>query len=173
MYMKSNSITIVVLAVASALLLGCNASQESSTKPGTGKSSGAEALPTLELKATTAQLMRHVLDPHGDIVWAAVGSVVTEKGEEQMAPKTDAEWTAIRNAAVTVAETSNLLLLAPHVRDQGDWVAMTHTLIKEANKCVEAVEAKDKDALFTAGGDMYEACSACHAKYVIVDPLKK
>jgi hypothetical protein len=162
-----------MLAVAGALLLGCNASQESSAKQGAGKSTGSEALPTLELKATTAQLMSHVLDPHAYIVWNAVGSVVTEKGEEQLAPKTDAEWTAIRNAAVTVAETSNLLLLAPHARDQGDWVAMTRKLIDEANKCVQAIEAKDKETLLTTGGDMYEACTACHAKYVIGQALKK
>jgi hypothetical protein len=117
--------------------------------------------------------MSHVLDPNADIVWAAVGSVVTEKGEQQLAPKTDAEWTAIRNAAVTVAETGNLLLLAPHARDQGDWAVMTRKMIDEANKCVQAIEAKDLETLFTAGGDLYIACSECHAKFVIGEPVKK
>ena len=166
-----NRFTMAVLATTCALLAGCNASKESATEQGRGKDAGS--LPALELKATTAQLMNHVLDPHADIVWAAVGSIVTEKGEEQLAPKTDAEWTAIRNAAVTVAETGNLLLLPPHARDQGDWVAMTRKMISEANKCVQAIEAKDLETLFTAGGDMYIACSECHAKYVIGEPVKK
>ena len=117
MYTMNRYVSMAVLATAYALLAGCNASKESATKQG-GKDAGS--VPTLELKATTAQLMSHVLDPHADIVWAAVGSVVTEKGEQQLAPKTDAEWTAVRNAAVTVAETGNLLLLAPHARDQND-----------------------------------------------------
>jgi predicted small secreted protein len=168
---KNRWVTMVALAMACALSAGCNGSKESSTKQGVGKDSGSA--PALDLKATTAQLMGHVLDPHADIVWAAVGSVVTEKGEEQLAPKTDAEWTAIRNAAVTVAEAGNLLLLPPHARDQGDWVAMTRKMIAEANKCVQAIEAKDLETLFTAGGDMYIACSECHAKYVIGEPIKK
>ena len=170
MYAMNRS-TMAVLATACALLAGCNASKESATKQGAGKDMGSA--PALELKATTAQLMGRILDPHADIVWASVGSVITEKGEQQLAPKTDDEWTAVRNAAVTVAETGNLLLLAPHARDQGDWAAMTRKMIAEANKCVEATEAKDLETLFTAGGDMYIACSECHAKYVIGEPIKK
>jgi hypothetical protein len=162
---------MVALAMAGALVAGCNASQESATEQGGGKETGSA--PALDLKATTAQLMSHVLDPNADIVWAAVGSVVTEKGEQQLAPKTDAEWTAIRNAAVTVAETGNLLLLAPHARAQGDWAVMTRKMIDEANKCVQAIEAKDLETLFTAGGDLYIACSECHAKFVIGEPVKK
>jgi cytochrome c556 len=45
-------------------------------------------------------------------------------------------------------------------------------MIDEANKCVAAAEAKDLEALFTAGGDLYLACTACHAKYLVGEPLK-
>jgi len=31
---------------------------------------------------------------------------------------------------------------------------------------LKAVEAKDAPAVFTAGSDMYLACSACHAAYI-------
>lgn len=158
------SVTMVMLAIGSAALAGCGKSQESEP----AKSVSA---PTLAMKATTAQLMNQ-MDPHADLVWAAVGSIITEKGEEQLAPKSDEEWMLVRNAAVTVAEIGNLLMLAPHARDQGDWIAMTRKMIEEANKCVEATEAKDLETLFTAGGDMYIACTACHAKYVIGEPLK-
>jgi deferrochelatase/peroxidase EfeB len=161
-------VVMAVMAISSVLLVGCNASQDSAPKE-----AAPVGAPSLELKATTAQLMNWILDSRADVVWAAVGSVITEKGEEQLAPKTDEEWNAVRNAAAIVAETGNLLMLAPHARDQGDWTAMTRTMIEEANKCVQAAEAKDLETLFTAGGDMYLACTACHAKYVIGEPLKK
>ena len=50
---------------------------------------------------------------------------------------------------------------------------MTRKMIDEANKCVQAIEAKDLETLFTAGGDLYIACSECHAKYVIGAPVNK
>jgi hypothetical protein len=160
-------VTLVVMSIGSLLLAGCDASQEATTKD-----AAPAGAPTLGMKANTAQLMNWVLDPQSDIVWAAVGSIITEKGEEQLAPKTDEDWIKVRNAAATVAEASNLLLLAPHARDQGDWAAMTQKVIDKANECLQAAEAKDIETLFTAGGDMYLACTACHAKYVIGEPLK-
>jgi hypothetical protein len=164
---------MAAVATVCALFAGCNASKEAASKQDAAKGISSEA--ALELKATTAQLMSRVLEPPADLVWAVGGSVVTEKGEQPLAPKNEAEWIVVRNAAVTVAETSNLLLLAPHVRDQGDWVAITRRLIDEANKYVQAAEAKDLETMFTAGGDMYQACSDCHAKYkdAIGQQLKK
>jgi hypothetical protein len=173
MYAMNRSVTLIALTTACVLLADCNASRESTTKQDAAKGVGSQA--ALELKATTAQLMSRVLEPPADLVWAVGGSVVTEKGEQPLAPKNEAEWIVVRNAAVTVAETSNLLLLAPHVRDQGDWVAITRRLIDEANKYVQAAEAKDLETMFTAGGDMYQACLDCHAKYkdAIGQQLKK
>jgi hypothetical protein len=158
-----------VVIVAGVSLMGCNSSQTTAS----GEANSATALPALHTKANTKELMNWILDPHADLVWAAVGSVVTSEGEQKTAPKTDAEWNAVRNAAATVAETGNLLLVAPHARDGSDWVAMTNKMIDDANKCVEAAEAKDIEGMFTAGGDLYAACTACHTKYVIGEPGKE
>jgi len=159
---------IVAMTFICSLVIGCSKSDDATKEPTVAVSSA----PTLQLKANTAQLMNHILDPQADIVWAAVGSIVTKDGEQQLAPKNDAEWTVVRNAASVVAESSNLLLLAPHSRDQNDWATFTKKTIEEANRCVEAAEAKDLEMLFTAGGDLYLACTACHAKYVIGEPMK-
>jgi hypothetical protein len=159
---------IVAMTFLCSSFVGCNKSNDSAKPAADVTSSG----PTLQLKANTAQLMNHILDPQSDIVWAAVGSIVTKDGEQQLAPKNDAEWTVVRNAATVVAESSNLLLLAPHARDQDDWATFTRKTVEEANRCVEAAEAKDLEMLFTAGGDLYIACTACHAKYVIGEPMK-
>jgi hypothetical protein len=113
------------------------------------------------------QLMNWIMDPQADVVWAVGGYVITKDGQTQTVPKNDDEWNAIRNAAATVAETGNLLMMQGRARDNGDWMAMARKMIDEANRCVQAAEAKDLEALFTAGGDMYIACTACHTKYVI------
>ena len=151
---------IIGIGIVGALMLaGC--AQQESTPAAT-----APGAPQFVVTANTMQLMTWILDPRADVVWGSVGTVVTDKGEEKLVPKTDAEWNEVRDAAATVAEITNLLMLPPHVRDQGDWASMARKVIEKANKCVEAAEAKDAEALFTDGGDLYLACVACHAKYI-------
>jgi hypothetical protein len=50
---------------------------------------------------------------------------------------------------------------------------MARAMIDRANDCVQAAEAKDLEALFTQGGELYLACTACHAKYVIGQAAKQ
>ena len=158
----------VVAMVISGLCICACKSQDTEVPDKGAISGGGEFVTT----ATTKQLMTWILEPNSDIVWAAVGSVTTDKGEEKLAPKTDADWNNVRNSAATVAEMGNLLLVSPHKRDE-DWVNMTHTMIQKANECVQAAEAKDVDSLFTAGGDLYLACTACHTKFVIANANNK
>ena len=117
---------------------------------------------TLDLK----QLMNWVMDPHAGKVFAAVGSIVTEHGEEQVAPKTDEDWNAVRNSAATVLESGNLLMLDGRARDQKEWMARAKALSDAAGQVLNAVDVKDPEALFTAAGDLYQTCSDCHAQYV-------
>jgi len=156
------------MSIAAVLLCGIAVTACGSRAPEEATTTGQ---PGLALHANTTQLMNWILDYQADIVWAAGGTIITAEGEQQLIPKTDNEWNALRNAAATVAEASNLLMLPPHKRDDNDWVAMSRKVVEKANECVAAAEAKDIDALFTAGSDMYLACTACHAKYVIGEPL--
>lgn len=158
---------VLTSAAAAVLFCGIALSACGSRAPEEAAASQSDMV----LRATTMELMNWVLDVQGDIVWAAGGTIITEQGEEQLIPKTDDEWNALRNAAATVAEASNLLMLPPHKRDNDDWVAMTRKVVEKANACVDAAEVKDIDALFTAASDMYLACTACHAKYVIGEPM--
>jgi hypothetical protein len=163
MTIRIRSIAITAVLFCGIALTSCGAGS-----PDDGAANGQSGL---VLQANTTQLMNWILDVQADIVWAAGGTIITEQGEQQMIPETDDEWNALRNAAATVAEATNLLLLPPHKRDDHDWVAMTRKVVEKANDCVVAAEAKDIDALFTAGSDMYLACTACHAKYVIGEPM--
>lgn len=115
------------------------------------------------------QLMNWIIDPAADVVWGSVGTIITEGGTEHIQPRTDEEWTAVRNGAATVAESGNLLMLPGRARD-ADWIGFARKLIDAANEALQAAEAKDTETLFTAGSDMYIVCSECHAKYLPPPP---
>jgi len=112
------------------------------------------------------QLMNWIIDPNADVVWAAVGTVVTTEGEQKFMPQTDEEWTLVRNSAATVIESGNLLMMDGRARNSDDWMKKVQELMLRANEVLQAVDAKDADTLFSAGSDMYLACSACHAEYI-------
>lgn len=111
------------------------------------------------------QFMMLVIDPATDGVWDSVKTIVTKKGTEEIRPKTDEQWNAVRSSAATVAEAANLLMLEGRAKDQKEWMAAVRRLIDTAEKAMKAAEAKDADAVFDAGGEMYEACRACHQRY--------
>jgi len=152
---------ISILAVAMATLCGCESQSPPAPQP--VSTTGPEYHVTADMK----QLMNWVLDPSSDVIWGAVGSITTEEGTKEFAPETDEQWTAIRNAAAIVAESGNLLLLPERARDQDDWAKHAHDLTKTAQAALAAAEAKDTESLFTAGGDIYLVCTACHQQYAL------
>jgi hypothetical protein len=111
--------------------------------------------------------MNWVIDPNSDVVWKSVGTIVTEAGKEELQPVTDDQWATIRNAAATVAESGNLLLMTGRGREEAEWIDAARAMTDTAMLAVQAAEAKDKDALFDAGGSLYETCTQCHAKYAL------
>jgi len=151
-----------IVMLTAILTTGCK-----SEAPSTPVQSPAASGPEFRVTADMKQLMNWILDPHADVVWAAVGTTITEAGTQEHLPETDEQWTAIRNSAAIIAESGNLLLLPERARDQGDWAKHAHALTKAAQEALDAAEAKDAEALFTAGSDVYLACSACHAQYMI------
>lgn len=151
----------VSLAVfAATLMIGC---KSEAPPPAATEPSGPEFHVTADVK----QLMNWILDPSADVVWDSVKTIITEEGTKEEAPETDEQWTAVRNSAAVVAEAGNLLLMPQRARDQGDWAKHAHALTKAAQEALAAAEAKDSEALFTAGSDIYLACSACHEQYLI------
>jgi mono/diheme cytochrome c family protein len=70
----------------------------------------------------------------------------------------------VRKHAAIVAETGNLLML-PGRAAGPDWIAYAQGLHTTARQALAAAEARDADALFEAGGQIYQACVACHAQY--------
>ena len=138
------------------------------------------------------ELMQNIIDPIADNIFDAVGSDVTAKGIVDTRPVTDDDWAKVRQGAVTLAESTNLLKMPRPVAPAGDtnksigpnapelspqqiqakieqdralWNRHANQLRDDALKVLAIVKAKDVDALFQAGSDIDRACETCHLEY--------
>ena len=128
--------------------------------------SSAPQPPPFKPIADTKLLMQAVVDPTADELWDAVRTIVDKEGTHEIRPKSNEEWTAARNHAVTLAESGNLLMMVPRAKDGGEWMALSRAMVDQAERAIKAADAKNADELFTVGGDIYETCSNCHQKYL-------
>jgi hypothetical protein len=127
---------------------------------------GAPAGPPFKPVADTKLLMQSVVDPNADVIWDSVKSIVTAAGVEEIRPKNEAEWAAVRNSAVTLAESGNLMMMVPRAKNGDEWMTFARELIDTSERAIHAADARNADQIFTIGGDIYEACSHCHQKYM-------
>ena len=139
----------------------------------------SEPAPAFDTTLTTQQLMLHVIDPAAISLWDRAGEMETENGVVDLAPDTPEEWAAAEHEAAIVAEGGNLLIMPGRVRvihgkdgkpdpkDGGDWTKFSLEMTKRALAVKEATAARDKDRMFETGGELYQACVACHEKYYV------
>ena len=127
---------------------------------------GGPTPPPFKPIADNKLLMQSVVDPNADVIWDAVKFIDTKEGSQDIRPRTDAEWTAVRNAAIIVAESGNLLMMVPRAKDDGEWMQRAQEMINAGEEAMKAAEAENADKLFTVGGDIYDSCSNCHRKYL-------
>jgi hypothetical protein len=102
--------------------------------------------------------------PAAEVIWDSAGTIITAEGQTELAPTTPEGWDNVRNHAAIVAETGNLLMM-PGRAAGADWNAYARGLHASGRQALAAAEARDADALFEAGGQLYQACVACHARY--------
>lgn len=150
----------------------------------------SEPASDMEPTATVEELMRSMIDPAADAVWDAVVIEATADGIVETRPETEGDWLRLRRHAVTLAEASNLLLIegrriaAPESRselpgidlhpdaiqelvanDWEGWVEVSQGLRATSGVVLDAVEARDVDALLEAGTELDLACENCHALF--------
>ena len=121
--------------------------------------------PPFKPVASVKQLMEATIAPSSEVLFEAVGTVVSSSGVEEIAPKDDEEWANVRNNALTLAESGNLLMIGDRAKDQGGWIKMSQALVDVGMVALKAAEAKNPEALFEAGGQVYEVCTQCHNQY--------
>jgi hypothetical protein len=114
----------------------------------------------------TQQTMNWVLDPHADLIWDSSGFVVTAQGVQNLAPSTDEEWDAVRNAAASIVEAGNLLIMPHHAQGRDAWIDHSRGLQFTGMELLKAAENRDAQALFDLGGQLYINCQSCHDQYL-------
>jgi len=119
------------------------------------------------LVGDTPELMAHIIDPAADVYWAAGGVIVDAEGEHFQIPENDEEWMALSNAALTIAESGNLLMMDGRAVDRGAWVTMSQQLIDVGRQALEAADARNLDAVFDMSAEIYYVCTNCHAAYAL------
>ena len=107
------------------------------------------------------------LEPAADVIWGSAGFILTEEGERDLQPTTQEGWDHVRNSATIVAESGNLLMMPGYSPGDADWNEYAAALVAAGMSAREAAQAQDADALFEAGGRVYNVCRACHNRYII------
>ncbi len=125
--------------------------------------------PPFDSTATVSELMAMMVDPAADLVWDAVGTVITADGVDHWEPETDEEWLAVQYGAMTITEAGNLLMMEHRARDQETWLRMSQGLIDAGRVALDAAKARDAEAVFDVGEVVYDACDQCHNLYWVGD----
>ena len=135
---------------------------------GCGKSAEQPAIP-FKATASIHEFMVWGLEPAADVLWDSAGYVLTKDGEQDLQPTTQEGWDHVRNAATVVAESGNILMMPGYAADQADWIEYAGGMVAAGVQARQAAQAKDADALFQAGANLYSVCLACHNRYIIED----
>jgi hypothetical protein len=179
--MRMFSLTAVMCGAL--IVASCQAKQAEPTAP-------AVAQPTYTTTATVKDIMLHIVDPAGDLVWDSVSTVIDKGGLHETVPKTDEEWFKVRSGVIQLLEGSNLLMVpGRHVarpgeksetpgvelepsemeelinKDRAAWYQHAMDLHNVAAKVLPIIEAKDAQKLFDIGEDIDRACENCHRQY--------
>jgi hypothetical protein len=147
--MRSVAVFPVLVAVLSLSLAGC----------------GAQA-PPFKPVVDTKTLMASVVEKQANIVWESVGEVATLEGVQEIRPQTDEQWQNIRDAAVNITESANLLMISPRAQDNQEWMGAAAGLITQGERMMSASDRRNTKDVFEVGADMYEACVRCHMQYM-------
>jgi len=106
--------------------------------------------------ATVKQLMLDLIYPSSNDILLAI-----YRGGQ----KDEKEWAAVRRAAVTLAESGNMLMLRGRARDPMDWMKDAKLLADAGNAAYKAAQAKDSNALAALAGALDASCTTCHKQY--------
>lgn len=116
--------------------------------------------------ATVLDLMRSSVTLSAETYWESVSVVVDFDGVHENMPETDLEWIEVWAAAMTLAESGNLLMMPPRAPDQGDWIRISTDLVDVGLRAAQIAQARDFEGMLDVGEDIYNVCVECHRLYV-------
>jgi hypothetical protein len=135
---------------------------------------------TAQVDANLAQLMRGILFPSSNVIFAAQddnpASVPPAKDpamDTNPLASAYGGWTAVENSALALAEAANLLSIPGRKCANGravpvnnpDWPKLVQGLREAGMTAYKAAQSKNQDNILMAAEAMTNACSNCHDKY--------
>lgn len=106
------------------------------------------------------ELMEQTVTPASNTLWDA-----------WEAPTDDAQWQALEEAAITLLVAGQALALGGTGPRDGEWArspawrAYNEAMIGATVEALNAVRARDHDALLDAGDALYPPCEVCHQQF--------
>ena len=122
--------------------------------------------PEFTLVASVRQIMDAIVEPSADVIWMSVSTIFTRDGVTEHRPTTDEEWQDVRNAAISLAESANLLLMEGRALPDPEWAVFAGDLVDATLQAIATIDDRDSDRLLLVGGDIYDTCVQCHERYV-------
>ena len=163
---RNSAVPTMFTLLAVSLAVACSSSDKGDAAASAALQSGqvqeSDFTPVLPM----GELMTHVLEHSADEVWRRQGWRSTTEGVTSLFPKDDKEWEEAEEAAATLAELTNVLLLPTRKIDDQAWVGFVKALQIAATDTMKAAEAKAEQPFFEAGGQINAACEACHDRYL-------
>jgi len=119
--------------------------------------------PAFQQVGTMSQLMVNIIYPASDAIFYI----------DRKPPSTQAEWAALSNQALMLAESGNLLMMPGRARDQGNWIKQSKLMIDAAAAAFKAARAKNIEGIRAVSDALNESCIACHRSYRADYPKRK
>jgi hypothetical protein len=144
----------------------------------------------LSRSATIRDIMDSMVDPSADFMFESVREIWDETGIHKIAPQTDEDWAMVRRHALVLLEAPNLVTMEgrkvagagekaeyPEAElqpeeiqklidaDRPSFIRRAKRLQDSAAAALEAIDAKDEDALFKSLVSIDHACENCHLHY--------
>src|SRR5947207_720786 len=147
---------MTALIVSVGLGAVASAAAQTTSKPAAPKAAAAPAPSSIRSVATVKQLMHITTIPASDALFKAAGDP----------PKTDEGWSDVRDRALAVAESGNLLMIGSRVVDRTTWLRFSRAMVDAAADVAKAADSKNAEVLSMASDKLYDTCETCHAKYL-------
>ena len=174
------AVGMLVWTGIATLFTGLAAAQTKAGGAAPAQAKGKAAAPAGQTPAKLSQLMKGILYPNANVIFAAQSTNPADVKPEKDAatavnPLASAygKWEAVENSGLAIAEAARLLTVPGRKCSNGlnvplgnaDWGKWVQGLREAGIKAYQAAQSKNQDNILDAADVLTTACSNCHEKY--------
>jgi len=115
-----------------------------------------ERSPSVLPAVTVRHLMVGSTIPASKVVFAVADEV----------PKNEVAWQGVQASALALVDAGSQLKVGARGPGKEDWLRLAGAMAAGAELAAKAATRRDADAVAAAGNDIYEACEACHRRFM-------